>query len=289
MVRFGTAGNPREFYEQGNISSERMPVWLNQKGLSAYEYQCSRGIMIGEDTAKKIGEQALKYNIKLSVHAPYYISLATLDEQTGQNTERHILNSVKVAQWLNAYAVIFHIGGIGKTPRQEAFTVAKKRFENIVKQINLMNLNGVKLAPETYGKLGQLGNVQEIIELCKIANFIIPAVDFGHLNAIGQGSFISQKEYKKVFDHIEQELGREISSKIHIHFSKIEFTKAGEKKHWTFSNNFGPPYEPLLEIIAIEKYQPVIICESMDTQAKDALTMKEYFENFKNNMKSICK
>ena len=68
-------------------------------------------------------------------------------------------------------------------------------------------------------------------------------------------------------------------SEFHSHFSKIEYTTGGEKKHLTFADTvFGPSYEPLMELVAQKNLSPTFICESAGTQAEDAKTMKTYYE-----------
>ena len=67
---------------------------------------------------------------------------------------------------------------------------------------------------------------------------------------------------------------------LHCHFSKIEYTKAGEKKHLTFEDRaYGPDFEPLAEAIVLENVAPRIICESAGTMAEDALAMKKMWQN----------
>ena len=58
LIRFGPSGNSESFYDAGYKSSVDMLKWLSNMGLSAYEYQCNRGVRIGEKTAKKLGEEA---------------------------------------------------------------------------------------------------------------------------------------------------------------------------------------------------------------------------------------
>ena len=77
MIKFGTGGNPNDFYDKKYKASEQMPKYLNEMGLDAYEYECSRGVRISDKKAEEIKNQAMKYNISLSVHSPYYISLST--------------------------------------------------------------------------------------------------------------------------------------------------------------------------------------------------------------------
>ena len=133
-----------------------------------------------------------------------------------------------------------------------------------------------RLGIETMGKVNQLGTLDEVIEQCKVAPIYTPVVDFGHLTAraIG-GAFESVDAYRRIFDTIAQKLGDDHARYLHCHFSKIEYTKAGEKKHLTFEDTeFGPRFEPLAEAILREGVCPRIICESAGTQAEDALSMK---------------
>ena len=48
-ARFGTAGNPDGFYQAGKKQSKDMPPWLREQGLEAYEYQCGKGVTVGEE------------------------------------------------------------------------------------------------------------------------------------------------------------------------------------------------------------------------------------------------
>ena len=129
------------------------------------------------------------------------------------------------------------------------------------------------------GKVNQLGTLDEVIDICSIDKRLYPVVDFGHLNARECGGvFLTSDDYKRVFDKITEGLGAEYADTLHCHFSKIEYTGAGEKKHLTFADTvYGPEFEPLAEVIAKEGYSPRIICESDGTMAEDALAMKKMY------------
>jgi deoxyribonuclease-4 len=61
------------------------------------------------------------------------------------------------------------------------------------------------------------------------------------------------------------------------------YTAGGEKTHLTFEDTeYGPDFEPLMEVIHERNYTPFIICESQGTQAEDAAKMREYYENLCN-------
>ena len=276
-AQFGPAGNPDAFYEAGNKASVQMPAWLGEMKLTAYEYQCSRGVNIKEETAREIGRRAAEYGIKLSIHAPYFISLGTDDEHIITNTQNHFLKSLEVARWMGADRIVFHMGGPKKQGREAAMEQVKRSFSNVLEQVEKRGLTGIYLCPETMGKQNQLGSLAEVMELCTMSKWVRPAVDFGHLHAVTGGKYITKQEVETVFDTITENLGAEAAQNLHIHFSRIEFTKGGEKRHWTFEDEFGPPHEPLVELCAQRGFSPRIICESAGTQAIDAKVMQNLY------------
>jgi deoxyribonuclease IV len=274
---FGPSGNPDSFYASGHKASVEMPEWLAGLGLNAYEYSLTRGVNVSEATARSIGAQAKRFGVAMSVHAPYYISLATEDEKTAVNTVNHFLKSLEAALWLGADRIAFHMGGIGKLSRYDALELAKRRMARVLEEAEKRGLTGPKLAAETHGKVNQLGTVDEIIEICRLSPQMIPLVDFAHLYAVDGGGFTVPRDYGSVFEQIARDLGDETAKTLHIHFSSIEFTKGGEKRHWGFQDDFGPPHQPLIQWIVEHKLTPRIICESAGTQSEDAKTMQDFY------------
>lgn len=279
-VKFGPAGNSDLFYRQGHKSSSEAPEWIHNMGLDAYEYPCSRGVNIGEERAKEIGRNAKKFNIEVSIHAPYYINLASQEKQKLENSIDYIVNSAKVAQWMGAKVVVVHPGSCAKIDRSLAMDTAKKTLKRALDALKEMQLDDVLVCPETMGKKNQLGSMDEIMELCSIDERIIPTIDFGHVNALGQGCLKNKDDYRRVLDTIKDRLGEYRLKNIHCHFSRIEYTKAGEKKHWTLADTqFGPEFDPLAELLIEYDMCSVIICESMKTMAEDALKLKTIYES----------
>ena len=94
------------------------------------------------------------------------------------------------------------------------------------------------------------------------------------------GSLKTEEDYEQLIKLVINELGFERASKMHVHFSKIEYGKGGEIRHLTFADQiYGPEFLPLAKVIKKYGLSPVIICESDGTQADDALTMKATYEN----------
>jgi deoxyribonuclease-4 len=280
MIKFGPAGNSESFYNEGHKRTTEAFAWLREKGLSAFEYSFGRGVRLKEESANAIGEEAAKNGIALSVHAPYYINLATTEAEKAAGNLRYLSESVAAANWMGAKRVVFHPGAQGNGSRQSAFERIREATIYIMERLDEGKLlESVSLCPETMGKVRQIGDLAEVIELCKTDERMIPAIDFGHLHARGRGALNTQQDFADVLDKIENELGEHRAKSFHVHFSKIEFTSQGEKKHRIFEDEgYGPDFTPLGRLFAQRGYEPVIICESKGTMAEDAVSMKQIYE-----------
>ncbi|MFZ5643173.1 MAG: TIM barrel protein [Bacillota bacterium] len=280
--RFGPAGNPNSFYGGGYKSSLDMPGWLREKGLTAYEYQCSRGVNIGEEMARELGRRASQNGILLSIHAPYYINLAASDPEAKEKTKKHLMKSLLAARWMGARVVVFHPGS-GKDDRPAAMKRAQNILGQIVSAARDEGLGDILLAPETMGKKSLLGSLDEILELCSLGPNIIPAIDFGHLHAVSLGGLDVEEAFAVVFEKVESALGREAFKRMHIHFSPVEYTSAGEKRHMTTRDEgFGPDFLFLAKLLVKYSADFTVICESDGLQAEDALVFKAIYDEVLN-------
>ncbi len=270
---FGPGGNSDAFKAAGKKATLEAPAWLREIGLDAYEFEAGRGVNAGDEVLKKIGDEAKKHDILMSLHAPYFISLSSVEEEKRIKSIDYISRSLHASELLGADTIVIHTGSASAISREEAMKLAA---DTLYRNLEINGNTDIRMGLETMGKLNQLGTLEEVLTLCKISPKYCPVVDFGHLNAryIG-GHFPDCDSYRRVFDSIANSLGDEYAYNLHCHFSKIEFTAKGEKKHLTFSDTvYGPDFEPLAEAIVREGVCPRIICESDGTMSDDALTMK---------------
>ena len=273
---FGPGGNSDAFRLAGYKSTLDAPSWVKSIGLDAYEYEAGNGLSASPGILEKIGKRALENNIKMSFHTPYFISLSGVVEEKRLNSINYIRQSLDAAKLLGAGIIVVHSGSAAKITRDEAMRLAG---DTLVKTLSAVDTYGIKIGLETMGKVNQLGTLDEVLELCRIDRAFVPVVDFGHLNARDLGGvFVSADDYLRVFDKIDHALGAEVAENLHCHFSKIEWTGSGEKRHLTFEDQtFGPSFEPLCEAIYKHGLSPTIICESAGSQSDDALAMKKYY------------
>lgn len=280
MILFGPSGNSNSFYADGNKKSEQAFEWLAKKGLNAYEYSFGRGINIGEEKARVMRAESEKYGVKISVHAPYYINFSNQSDDMIEKSVSYVLNSAVKVRQLGGDRIVFHPASVGKMTREQAFELCKKNFDKLLTAVYAANIQDLRFCPETMGKINQIGDEREIATLCAMDDCLIPTVDFGHLNARTLGGLKTTDDFRRVIDNMMAICGEDKVRKMHVHFSKIEYSAGGEVRHLTFDDDlFGPDFVPLARVIKEYDLSPVVICESDGTQAEDALKMKNIFYN----------
>lgn len=116
-----------------------------------------------------------------------------------------------------------------------------RNFSAIMSSMDEQGFGDLTFCPETMGKINQLGDLFEIIRLANVDERVLPTIDFGHLHTRGRGAIQAQEDFRKILDALEDGIGHERTARMHVHFSKIEYTAMGEKQHRTFAEEgYGP-------------------------------------------------
>ncbi|MGN0984071.1 MAG: TIM barrel protein [Gemmiger sp.] len=275
--RFGPAGLS-DSYTVKKFDPAAIAAHTAAFGLTAFEYQCGRGVRLAQDKARALGAACAEQDIVLSVHAPYYISMSSLEEDKRLHSIDYLLQSCALVKALGGRRVIFHAGSCGKQSREAALEKAMDTMRRAQAACDEAGFADCVLCPETMGKVNQLGDLEEVLALCSVDRRITPCIDFGHLYARTQGGITGEADYAAILDRLAAALGDERAANFHAHFSRIAYTKGGEKCHLTFADTeFGPPHAPLIGLLKRRGLTPTIICESAGTQAEDAGTLARCF------------
>lgn len=217
-VRFGPAGIGGTKQAIDNLKEYK------EAGLSAAEVEFTYSVYIKKnEDAKKIGNEAKKFDIMLSIHAPYYVNLASEDKKKLEASKKRILNCCERGHYLGAKYIVFHPAYYGKKTKEECYEIVKKQIKEMQQVIKRKGWK-VKLAPETTGKKSQFGDLDELLKLSRQTGCSL-CVDFAHMLA-REGRI----DYKEVFEKLKH------CGHIHSHFSGIEFTAKGERRHLVTSD-----------------------------------------------------
>jgi deoxyribonuclease-4 len=284
-TRFGPAGVPPMFRLFGAKLPD-VPRLLREEGLDAFEYQAVRWgqkPQMKQEDAEKLGAEARKNDVKLSLHGSYFVNLSGKKDVV-EASKRRLIACATAADWMGAYVMVFHTGFYGRFEKSFAFKTCLDALKEVSALMKSLGLK-VKLGPETMGRKFQVGSLEEILTICEQVEGTQLVIDWSHLHAINLGTFKETEDFRGVAEKVEQRLGTEALKSMHCHFSKIEFSSQGEKRHHTLDEEkYGPEFRMLAEVIVDFGLHPTMICESpiLDVDARRMKeTLKEVLENRK--------
>ena len=266
-----------------------VPRLLREEGLDAFEYQavrwCPKPQMKQQD-AEELGVEARKNDVRLSMHGTYFVNLSGKRDVV-EASKRRLIACATAADWMGAYVMVFHTGFYGRFEKDFAFKTCLDALKEVSAEMKNLGLK-VKLGPETMGRKFQVGTIDEILTICQEVERTQLVIDWGHLHALHQGTFKKTEDLREVAEKVEQMLGTEALRSMHCHFSKIEFTDQGEKRHHTLDEErYGPDFQMLAEVMADFQMYPTMICESpiLDVDARKMQKMlKQVLENRLHNV-----
>ncbi len=262
MIRLGPAGIPQDC-KGSSIDGVK---YVKKEGLHAMEVQFVRGVHMKNEMAEELGRVAKENNIELSVHAPYYINLASHKKQVIKESKQRIIDSLERAHHMNARVVVVHPGYYGEHGEKKCHEIISEHCQEISDVIRKNKWKPL-LGLETTGKQKQYGTLDEILDICKKVKHCSPVVDFAHLFA-KQGGVV---DYKEVLDKVKK------YKHIHSHFSNMKKTKKGTYADIHMVLDHAPDFMPLAKELIKRKTDITIISETPVTD-RDSLKMKRIFE-----------
>jgi len=262
--RFGPAGVPPSFRFMKAALAD-VPRLLQEEGLDAFEYEAVRwgkNPQIRKEDAEELGLAAKENDVWLSLHGSYFINFCGT-KQIVEASKQRLIACVTAAKWMDAHVVVFHPGFYGKNSAKQAFDTCVNALQEAVENIRSLGIRDVKVGPETMGRIFQLGSLDEVMRLCEMVEQTQLVIDWSHLHSREQGRFRTVDDFRRVVEEVEIRLGTEVVENMHCHFTKIEFTSKGEKRHHTLEETrYGPKFEMLAKVISEFRLKPVIISES---------------------------
>ncbi|MFQ6009868.1 MAG: TIM barrel protein [Candidatus Aenigmatarchaeota archaeon] len=262
-VKLGPAGIPLSARGMTSVDGVRK---VKELGLQAMEIEFVRGVGMKNPTAKELGKVAKELKIELSIHAPYYINLSSMERIKIRQSMKRILDSCERGHHMGAKIVVFHPGYFGKFSKEKVEEMIVHACQEMSDKIKG---NGWKvlLGPETTGKHSAFGSLEETIRLCRKVKGCKPVVDFAHLYARAMGNI----DFGKVLSAVRA------FGHLHSHFSCINYTEKGERNHMILAAK-KPDFRAVAGEILKKKMDITIISESPILE-KDSLKMKKVFEN----------
>lgn len=267
---FGTGGVPHSTPKRSSVAGIRR---IRELGLGCMELAFVRRVAMGEKTALEVRRVAEENDVRLSVHAPYYVNLNSPEADKVRASRQRILKAARVGWLCGARSIVFHPAFYHDDPPQVVYERVRGHLVELVEELRAED-NGIALRPETTGKASQFGTLEELLELSKEIEGVSPCVDFAHIHA-RTGGVNSYEEFAALLESIEQELGRAALQDMHIHVSGIEYGPGGEKEHLDLADA-DLRYVELLRALRDYEVGGLVICESPSLE-EDAILMQSTY------------
>lgn len=269
-ILFGTGGIPRSTKGKSSVSGiER----VRELSLDCMELEFVQGVRMGEKGARDVLEVALKKNVALSVHAPYYINLNSYDKEKIKASLERIYQAARIGSLCGAESIVFHAAFYQKSSKQDTYQKVSEALEELTGRLRDEKIHAV-LRPETMGKPAQFGTLEEVIALSAEIEGVMPCLDFCHLHA-REGKENSYPEFISILSKVEEGLGREGISNMHMHIAGVEYGRKGEKKHLNLKES-DLNYSELMKVLKEFKTKGRVILESPVLE-QDALLLRKIY------------
>ena len=268
-MRFGPAG-----YPSAGKTPEGSLEYTRSLGLDALEVEFVRGARIKPERAQEVGAKAKALDIRLSCHAPYFISFNSDSDETREKSIGWVMDTARAAHNLGAYIIVIHAASYGKSPE----TALPNVIAGLSKCKDMLDDEGIRdviLGVETMGKLGQFGTLDEIGKVMEGVDGVRPVLDVAHVHARGHGFLKTEQDMRELTDQFFS-LAGDIA---HFHISCIKYGDKGEISHLPLETK-DPDLQLLANVLQDSKQECTFICESPLIE-KDAVVFRDMFPQYR--------
>jgi len=272
-LSFGTAGNPLS--SGGTKSTVDGIKRIAELGLDCLEIEFVMGVNIGDATAHQIAAVALHRNIRLSVHAPYYINLNAREPDKVKASQTRLWQAARAAMLCGAGDVAFHAGFYLGDPPEKVYETVKLNLSSVLEQMDKDGIK-VRLRPELMGKASQFGALNEVLRISDELPGVAPCIDFAHWHA-RTGVFNSYDEFATMLNQTRERLGEAALKDMHLHVAGIAYGKSGEKRHLNLKDS-DFAYRELLQALKDFRVGGLLICESPNLEDDSQMLKKAFAE-----------
>lgn len=269
-LHFATAGIPHAIKKGGYPEALKYNL---ENGLMGMELEFVHGVKMSPQNIPIIKEFAIKNKMILTAHGPFYINLNTQEEEKYIASVNRILDTARMSHLCGCYSITFHAAFYMKQDPKSVYNKVKESLTSIISTLKGEKIN-IWVRPELTGKGSQFGSLDELIQLSKEIDMVLPCIDFAHMHARLNG-FNNYDKFAYILDKIGKELGDNALNNFHGHVAGIEYTAKGERRHLNLLNSdFN--YQDLLKALKHFDVKGVLVCESPNIEEDTALLAKTY-------------
>lgn len=246
---------------------------LKEMNLDGMELEFVHGVRMSDTNRDFVKNMSKDFII--TAHGPFYINLNSQEEEKIDASLQRIIDTASVASEAGAFSITYHAAFYMGKDKETVYNQVKTQTQRIIEILENENIN-VWIRPETTGKATQWGDIDEIINLSKEFEQVLPCVDFSHLHARTAGEYNTYDEFSKVLEKMGNEIGQYALENFHGHLAGIEYTAKGEKQHLNLENS-DMNYKDLLKAMKEFGVKGALVCESPNIE-DDCKLIKTYYE-----------
>ncbi len=268
-LNFLTAGMP---LRTGKGSYPKAFDILKDMELDGMELEFVHGVRMSEESRGFVKE--CSDNFVITAHGPFYINLNSKEEDKIEASVQRIIDTAAVASQAGAFSITYHAAFYMGKDKETVYNQVKMQTKRICDVLERENIK-VWVRPETTGKATQWGDIDEIINLSKEFEQVLPCIDFSHLHARSAGEYNTYDEFSYVLEKIGKELGQYALDNFHGHLAGIEYTSKGERQHLELEQS-DMNYKDLLKVMKEFGVKGALVCESPNIE-DDCKLIKNYY------------
>ena len=246
---------------------------LKEMNLDGMELEFVHGVRMSDTNRDFVKNMSKDFII--TAHGPFYINLNSQEDEQIDASLQRIIDTASVASEAGAFSITYHAAFYMGKDKETVYNQVKTQTRRIIEILENENIN-VWIRPETTGKATQWGDIDEIINLSKEFEQVLPCVDFSHLHARTAGEYNTYDEFSKVLEKMGNEIGQYALENFHGHLAGIEYTAKGEKQHLNLENS-DMNYKDLLKAMKEFGVKGALVCESPNIE-DDCKLIKTYYE-----------
>ena len=268
-LNFITAGMP---LRTGKGSYPQAFDVLSDMELDGMELEFVHGVRMKDEHRTFVKDKAK--NFVITAHGPFYINLNSKEPEKIDASVQRIIDTASVASQAGAFSITYHAAFYMGADKQTVFEQVKAQTKRIMDVLEREKID-VWVRPETTGKATQWGDLDEIIELSKEFEKVLPCIDFSHLHARSAGKFNTYDEFSAILDKVGTELGEYALKNFHGHLAGIEYTAKGERQHLNLEES-DMNYKDLIKVLKEFDVRGALVCESPNIE-DDCRLLKDFY------------
>ena len=271
MLHFAVAGAPHSTPKPGGTVEGLKRA--HSLGITAMELEWVQNVPKNPDRMQEIRETAHELDMHLTVHAPYFVNLNAQDKAKLAASKRRVIDALSMAQLCGARSVCVHPAFYLKMDPEDVFENVREATADILKHKKKL-FPDVNLAYETMGKPTQFGTLEEVLKISKEFG-LYPCVDSAHMHARTNGKINSTKEWEDMLDLYVKYLGKKSLKYVHFHYSGIEYTEKGERRHLPLKES-DAKWKDFLKVLKNRGVEGNVVCESPILE-EDTVLMRDSY------------